>query len=278
MPTPFRWDLSRREQLGALAAGQPPRYDAGFPDALRACCARVLGAAGDARLVFIGRSPESLFDYLTGALADTSWRDRCTLLNVSLRGSTVEPSAIGALREQMAELALDPERLAAGPEMVALVDLVDTGGTLGTLLDLVMAWAAERGADQESIRRHRRVVGITVRRKNSPNTWRWQQRAPWARAFRRGALRGVSVPLDLWSYLAGFQPKVAQANPPWRWGDPAMLAPPRAPEHIEALRLAVHLHERARTREEREALARTLAKERAMREGWLRGLVLELRG
>jgi hypothetical protein len=57
---PFRWDVSRPHELGVMMNAEPaPAYPA-FAEDLRACCAAVLGAAGDADLVFVGRSPESL--------------------------------------------------------------------------------------------------------------------------------------------------------------------------------------------------------------------------
>lgn len=69
---PFRWDPSRRAQLGTLLRGEPAEQYPEFLDDLRECCARVLALADDGRLVFVERSPESIHDYLGGALADTS--------------------------------------------------------------------------------------------------------------------------------------------------------------------------------------------------------------
>jgi hypothetical protein len=48
---------------------------------LARCCARVLAFAGDSDLVFVGRSPESLFDLLSGFLEGTSRAGRASLLN-----------------------------------------------------------------------------------------------------------------------------------------------------------------------------------------------------
>ena len=281
MSRPFRWDVARREQLGTLVRGEPAESYPEFLGDLRRCCARVLGAAGDARLVFVGRSPESLFDYLSGALADTSWASRLALLNLSMRRRADEPApvpaGVAALRTQLSDISLDPAGIARSPHPIALIDLVDSGETLGTLVDVVVSWAAGAAVDVRAVRRRLRVVGITERQKNSPNTWRWQQRSDWARAFRPSALKGVSVPGRLWDYLGNRQQKVQRSNPPWRWADPEMRQPPRDPEHIAALRLAVMVFEGARMREERGALAGLLADEGAMRYAWLRSLVNELR-
>jgi hypothetical protein len=76
MPNVLRWNIARREQLGRLVTGEPAE---GLPSILaevRRWAARVIAMSGDSRLVFVGRSPETLFDYLTGALSGTSCADR----------------------------------------------------------------------------------------------------------------------------------------------------------------------------------------------------------
>ena len=72
--------------------GPPAESYDGFPDDLRRCCARVLEAAanladpaGEADLLFVGRSPESLFDLLRGLCIGTTWFGRLHLLHFSMR-------------------------------------------------------------------------------------------------------------------------------------------------------------------------------------------------
>jgi hypothetical protein len=276
---PFRWDITRREQLGRLLSGESAESYPQFLDDLRVCCARVLAMAGDSRLVFVGRSPESLFDYSSGALADTSWADRLVHLNLSLREAddVLPVEAREAVRAQLASLQLDARSIAIDKRSIAFIDLIYTGTTLGALVQLLTDDAEAAGVGVDLVRRRLRIVGITERTKNSPNTWRWQQRCEWASDFPSRVLKGVSVPWRFWSYLGNTQAKVSRSNPPSRWLDPEMGTPPRDPEHTAALRLARALYEHGRTREEREALARVLSTQREIRGSWLRRLVLELR-
>jgi hypothetical protein len=278
---PFRWDITRREQLGSLARGEPATSYPGFLDDLRRCCARVIAIAGDARLVFIGRSPESLFDYLSGALAGTRWVDRLALLNLSLwfdaQPNAVALTARATVGVQFDALGMDPAGIAASPRPVALVDLVASGGTLASLVELILAFAADAGVDAHAVRRRLRIVGITQRAEGDPDARRWQQRVRCAAPLRPSALKSVSVPWRLWDYLGNDQAKVAQSNPPSRWADPEMQRPPRAPEHAAALRLAVALYALGRTRAERVALARAIVAEGGMRHRALRTLASELR-
>ncbi len=68
MPNVFRWNIARREQLGRLVTGESVEGLPWILEEVRRCAARVIAMAGDSQLVFVGRSPEALFDYLTGRL------------------------------------------------------------------------------------------------------------------------------------------------------------------------------------------------------------------
>lgn len=286
---PFRWDVRKREQLGRLIETaprpaptwwKPPKWDEVLPE-VRACAARVLARAGDARLVFVGRSPENLFDYLAGALAGTPWADRVDLLSVSMPGGDVHRGLprqeVEGFRALLAALSLTPARIAAAPRPVAFADLVASGSTFGSLSDSLATWAREEGVDVHAVRRRMRFVGITTRTKNSPSTWRWFQRVRWAGDYPRGALRGVSIPGWFWGYLGNYQEKMMPSNASYAWGTDHLMHPSRDPEAFEALKLAYRLHEHARTRDERQRLAAELVRRDEMREPWLRSLVVAIR-
>ena len=281
MRTVFRWNITRREQLGRLVDGEPVEVHPDWLEELRACCARVIAMAGDARLVFIGRSPEQLYDYLTGALANTSWSGRLTLINLSLKSTgsdSREPdaAAFGVLREQFAAERLDPRAIVTSPHPVALIDLIYGGETFGKLTDFLVSWTAVSGIDWRAVRRRLRIVGITERHETSPRTWRWRT-LPWAARYRPSALKGVSIPYWFWSHLGDSEKKVSRANPPVRWGDPEMARPPRGDDFTEALRVAVALHDIGRTRAERDLLAAAISVQPSVREAWCRRLAAELR-
>jgi hypothetical protein len=243
----------------------------------------VLATAGDSDLVFIGRSPESLFEYLGGAFGAAQWSSRLSMLNLSLFGWSLGgirrlyPGAIEAVRAQLREAGLSPASVASRPHPVAFVDLVYRGGTFGQLTELLLDWAREIGYDERAVVRRLRFVAITSAVDPSPNAERWNQRCAWVRRFRPSAIASVSIPNGLWDYLGNRQEKVTRSHPPERWGDRAAQAPPRDEAHLKALRLAVKLRELAEGRDERLAFASELAGQPAMRFGWFRSLVTELR-
>ncbi len=281
--TPFRWDPSRREQAGRFLSGPAAPAYTGFVPDLRRCCARVLSAAHDCDLVLLGRSPESLFDYLGGALRDTRWSSRLTMLNLSLLGwSTAEirkryPHAIEAIRAYLDDAGLSPSAVGSRARPVAFVDLVASGGTFGRMAELLLDWAREIGYDGRAVVRRLRFVAITRAVEPSPKADRWIDRSTWVHRFRPSAISGVAVPYHLWTYMGDYQPKVARTYPPDRWGDEAATTPPRADEHLRALRFATRLYATATEREERLALASELAAQPAMRADRFRSLVTELR-
>jgi hypothetical protein len=66
---PFRWDLVTPDRLGSLLDGtvQPSLW---FLEELVDCAGKVVARGGNGDLVFVGRSLDSMFDLLSGALAD----------------------------------------------------------------------------------------------------------------------------------------------------------------------------------------------------------------
>lgn len=284
---PFRWNVARREQLGRLLEREIPgpdwMVDAPFathlPE-LRALVIRTLARAGDARLVFVGRSPEDLFDYLSGALAETAWADRVDLLSLSISPDALAIAsfaAMEALRAHLTALSLHPREIARAPRPIAFVDLVMSGRTFGTLSDFLVRWAREEQVDPAAVRRRLRWVGIATAGKNSPKAWRWFQRVPWAGEYPRSALRGVSVPYWMWTYMGDSQAKTTPSHWVYRWGTEDALRPAHDPVALYGLQRAVRIYEAARTPEERRVFAAGLAARPEMREGWLRSLVLQLR-
>jgi hypothetical protein len=280
---PFRWNVAKREQLGRLTAGETATTYPGFWQEFRECAARVVANAGDANLCFVGRSPESLFDYLSGALASSDWADRLSLVNLSLREQSLaeianDSAAWEAFRTHLSAQQLSPAAIAAGTRPTALVDLVASGQTFERLVGLLLDWAEHSGVDRAAVRRRLRIVGIVRRTKTSPNTLRWQQHAPWLNQFPRIAVKNVSVSASLWDYLGNTQPKVADSWPPWRWTDPSAALPPRDPRNLSALALALRIFDFGGTAREQERLAGDLVRQAAMRERWCRNLVGQLRG
>lgn len=280
---PFRWDLTNRNHLGSLVDGeQAPSYP-DFLDELLSCCSKVLAMSGDSDLIFIGRSPESIFDHLSGLLLDTSWFNRLVLLHFSIGFRqeaipTQHPEALVAMREYLQHLELHPEGIATRVTPVAFIDLVATGETFGRLVTFIRDWANSTGYDWNAVRRRLRLIGITKRTKTSPKTWRWQQHASWVGSLQSGSIKNVSIPRTLWRYLGDYQYKVTESYTPSRWGDPALSLPGYSEGQVKALRLAYHLFESGRTKERRQQFSSLLVKEPAMKYPWFRNLLREIRG
>jgi hypothetical protein len=276
---PFRWDLRHREQLGRLLDGPVAEAPADLVEGIRAACARVVALSSDGDLVFVGRSPENLFDYLSGALEGTSWARRLALLNVSIRTSAgdLDAPARHALAEHLEELGLAPREIARRARPTVLVDLVAAGTTFGAIATLLLETAEANGVDSNAVRRRLRFVGITPRSKTSPKTERWHQHADWTSAFRPSAIKNVSIDAEVWRYLGNSQEKVTATNPPDRWTRDDLEKPPRSERPLRALRLAVELFDCGRRRDERARFAARLARDLGIKQAWVRRLVAELR-
>ncbi len=300
---PFRWDISKRNQLGRLVEEQSAdpavwwqnmyphtwwysfySYE-WFLNQIASCAARVIAFCADSDLCFVGRSPESLFDHLSGLLFDTSWAGRLTLLHFSMRGNKNEvaleeyyPGALSELKKYMTSLGLNPESVAQRERTIALVDIVARGYTFGNLIAILHDWCKQLNFDWGAVQRKIRVVGLTEQTETSPKTWRWQQHAEWKDMLKSGAIKNVSIHSDLFHFLGGSQPKMTRSYSPNEWGDPEVKAPVYNEESLSALKMALELFDAGRQSDNRLKFATELSKQPAMQHRWFRALIQELKG
>ncbi len=293
---PFRWNLHKREQLGRLlnssASESKSTPDAsadilegagaGFADQLAECAAKLVARSADSRLIFVGRSPENLFDYLSGVFESTGHENRIELLNISNRFQDIDeirtgsPDAFRALQNHFKELKIAPGRIISSESpRVIFCDLVADGGTFAGIFHFLRRWTLHEQRDLYALLRKLGFIGITWRQKTSPNTWRWQQQADWVQAHPQLYIKNVSAPGPLWSYWGNQQKKVTRTNPPASWNQESILLPPRDEDNLQALAQAFAVYRlgmRHRTR-----FAERLSGLQEIREAWLRALVGDLR-
>lgn len=276
---PFRWDLVRRDQLGSLLAGSD-EPDLWFLEELIACAAKVLARSGDGDLYFVGRSLDSVYDLLGGALAETSWRDRVFAVPISLQTYgdrlLLTQRETAQLRANLAAAGLSPDRIARQRPAV-MVDLVLRGSTFGGLFGELRDWVDDERGDWAAVRRKLRFVGITYRTKTSPKTHRWWQDADWLDGLPAGAVTNVSVDPDAYLYFADDQTKLTRSFDRGLWADDGVRSPARDAVTRQALAEAVAVVERGRTAEVRAQLARHLSAEPTIKQSWLRALARDLR-
>ena len=254
---PFRWDLVRPDALGSLLDGVA-EPDLWYLDELVDCAAKVRERAGDADLYFVGRSVDSLFDLLSGALQGSARADRLHQLPLSLYqhdGARLTAPEEAQLRTNLASEGLSPDRLQRG-RATAFVDLVHEGSTFGNLYAVLRAWVDDERAQWDVIRRRLRFVGITRRTSTSPKTWRWQQHAPWVAELPASAVANVSLDPRVWGWLGNEQSKTAPSFRRTRWSQPDAAGPQRDDRTRSALAEAVALVEAGRGTDVRRTLRR----------------------
>lgn len=278
---PFRWDISRTEQLGKLTVGERSESYSGFIDELQTCVSRTLSFSEDGYLVFVGRSPESLFDYLSGLLCKTAKSNHIVHLNISNRETSIldikknNPDSYRALLLHFEECLISPNHILSRTKRTYFLNLVHSGGTFGNIAEFLFSWAQDEHINLKSFRDKIGFLGITMRTKNSPNTWRWQQNVEWVNRLGIKHIKNISAPRSLWEYLGNTQDKVSKSNRPISWNSESMLDPPREESNMMALRRAFDLYSRGK--DEKFMLSKILAKEKSNNEEWIRKLILELR-
>ena len=293
---PFRWNLTRGDRIGSLVgeftdpvtddeeslrAHERYQHCLSYTDELVECAAQVLARSADSDLYFVGRSPDSIFDLLSGVLYDTPDLDRLHRLPLSLYGmesTRVTTEDRAWLRGHLTAHGLTPKSLASRSRKVALCDLVASGSTFENLYHELRDWIEEQRAPWNIIRTRIRFLGITPQGHTSPKTWRWHQHADWVRDLPPRAVRNVSLDRGVWRHLAvGCEPKTADSFHHKRWNDPGAAAPRHDREARLALAVAVGMVEYGRTRDARAEAHRLLTGEPTFREPWLRSLAGRLK-
>ncbi len=281
---PFRWNLAKREQICDLSDVQAAVTYRGYFAHVRSAAALVLARAGDSDLVFVGRSPECLFDYLSGLMEGVAGAPSLTLMHFSAPRTPAEDLAkqhkpeLDALLGYFAAERLDPKAIASFGKQVRFIDVVSTGQTFGTLVDYLRYWTRVQGADWNVVERRIGFVGLTWREQTGPKVWRWWQHQDWVKELTKTPVKNVAIPGQFWGYIANNDEKVTPSHWLKRWASIDATMPNRADHRLRGLRLALDNYDRGRDREERARFVSELTQLPEMREGWLRSLVLRLRG
>jgi hypothetical protein len=260
---PFRWNMANPHLAHRLGRPAPLRTPPTFREDLLACAAQILRTAGDADLVFVGRSPESLYDLLSGLLDETDWRERLSLLQLSLTRGTPgrlrreEPCALPQLWRYFESLGLTPPQVVRRARPVAFVDLVFAGRTFGNLLKLLRHWSGGHLPYWRPVRERLRFLCIVERGHVAFDPWAPRDSA-WTAQVSHDAVRTVSIDTKLWRYLADEQPKTTESFGVWAWTRRRAYRPPRAELRLRAARTAGQLRRWGgwRRRELAEALQR----------------------
>lgn len=269
MNVPFRWDLVTPDRLGSLLDGVDVP-EVGYLTGLCRCAGKVLARGGNGDLVFVGRSLDSMFDLLGGALEGAGHVLARLPLSFPRRYEYTRREILRA-REILADLGITPASLARRSRPVTFVDVVSSGSTFASFFTLLDDWIAEERETWPAIRLKLRFVGVTTEEDPSPKTWRWQQHAAWTRRLPAASVVNVSLDAAIWSYLGNRQEKLTESFGTRGWLEGAGETE-RDERTRRALAEAVRLVELGRTGEVRRMIARAIDGEPALSEPWLRSL------
>jgi len=279
---PFRWKIESPEELGSLI-NPDFKLNEHLLSSVRYCAARILAFSQNSRLVFVGRSLDSVHDYLTAILENTSWHNRLLRLNISLYGQSIKhiqqnyPKSFQSLKKYFEELVIDPIAIKSNKIPTSFVDVVCEGGTYEQIFKLLNDWSNDLESDSVAMNKKIRFIGITLRKKTSPNTWRWQQQAEWTKYLKSSNIKNVSMEYGFWDLVANYQPKITKAFTPKKWETEKSESPSYSEETIKALNEAHCLYNVGKTKDEKQLFVKELLNKQSMKLDWLRNLALEIK-
>jgi len=262
---PFRWNIANNSELGKLLN---PDFivDKDLVDELRLCVAKILKYTQESDLVFVGRSLDSAYDYLSGYYKESSDENRLRHLNISLFNQSIheitqkDPKTIVKLKKHFAQLKLDPHSIKKSKKKFYFVDVVYYGGTYSEIFKFLESWSKEINEDAPAVIRKIGFIGITSRTKNSPNTWRWHQNKDWTHNLSKDQIKNISVHRMYWSYLGDNQSKLTRSNRPKNWLHQPIKKQDYSESTIYAINEAHYLYQLSQTSEEKQVLKRLIRK------------------
>lgn len=274
---PFRWSIEKRNEIGSLIDYVVVELPEDFKKELIKSSARILAFSGNSMLYFVGRSPENYFDFLSGIFDESKDRkNKINLFQFSGRDYTYKKLAneysleLNYLRKYMLGIGLSPNQILRRKIATSLIDVVHEGYTFKILIEILYHWALEEKVNWKELKKKLQIVGITVRTKNSPNTWRWQQQVEWIELIGKSNVKNVSVPWSFWGYIANDQSKATDSNYPKRWSDPEIEKPMRSKYNREGLKIAVTLFDLGLKSETKEELKKSMVEQSEMQYSWFR--------
>eukprot|EP01102_Stenamoeba_stenopodia_P013625 TRINITY_DN4446_c0_g2_i1.p1 TRINITY_DN4446_c0_g2~~TRINITY_DN4446_c0_g2_i1.p1 ORF type:complete len:483 (-),score=110.02 TRINITY_DN4446_c0_g2_i1:50-1498(-) len=295
---PFRWDLNNVTGLGRKAfiyrnklslnkhlANDLRRmkcYDFWkFFEEFQRCVANTLALSHGSDLLFLGRSPEMIYDFLCGCFKDDeSLVSKLKLMHFSMRSvdeyewkhDIIGPSSrMSHMMTYMTSLGLDPQSLLKRKTPIAIVDFVYGGETLDNLLWLIRAWTIQLKCDWNAVRQKIMVIAIrSVARLDV--TLRGQE---WMETYG-GPKHWFTVWTSdiFWVAVADRLIHMEHSYPMYQWGKNVRKRVVRAGLHTE-----LFFYETAQTKGGRQEFVSELVKVNAgMRQAWFRSLVIWLKG
>lgn len=273
---------SRRGQVKYLVnrIDYAKRMDSKFQTQMLKCSARIVAQGADYDLIFVGRSPESIFDFLSGLCLNSIFAEQLNLLQLSLR---MYPKGIKnrsyhkELKRYFFASQLDPRSILNRKRPVAFVDLVYSGATFYSFTLFLKDWTEELGLDWILIRKKIRFIGILERRKTSPNTVRWQQQLRWKNLIQASSAKNVSIDWSFWDYLGNSQYKSTESFTEDLWGKEEALSPKRNISTLTGLESALFWFESGCTKDKRLEFSELLAQQPEMKSEAVRKIVSNLR-
>lgn len=274
------WLEARDGALERLVARARSLEYYGFRDQLLEACAEVLARSGGAAVVFLGRSPENLYDLLSALFSATRRAPQMLLLPFSFRDGTsgitgsLSRSALDGIAAHLQQAGLDPGGILARPGGVVFVDCVCWGTTFGNLDELLSRLAIRSGLDTELVASRVRYLGLTKASLGWTH-WRDDEESRGARFFREGRAAVVPVASRLWRHLADLAPKTMDSYTLEQWGQVPRL-PALDERCAEAVRLAAELRRFGGSRDVRRGFAGMLTRRAGSERPWLRSVVVSL--
>lgn len=245
-------------------------------------CGTLIAKCDDAsKIVFVGRSPELLYEYIRACYGNTDYESRFAVFLFSCRISGFKdyvdwkhyaPLSRMKLRPYMRALGIAPNDIIRRKRPTAFVDYVHLGTTMNCLFYLLAEWCIEENLDFRGMISKLRIISIerTEAREQSWDTYGADPLCEneWIRNLGTRRVRRIWIPHNTWCSFAETTAKSCSSYTSEKWGTEGMVEMTED-RYFGLLFCRIHYNYGA-SREGRAALRRAIGTQAEIRWTWLR--------
>lgn len=252
-----------------------------FEEELIQTIAQILSNIRNGEMFFIGRSPEHIYDFLSGALEHIPvYHNKLHLVNISIRRAYDNTGYDGleekqkiAICQYLSKSGLHPKNIIQRKQRTCLIDFVHSGWTFDNLTNFLEKWCIEEKLSVKDMKMKIEFIIIEDETKEGKFIYnKYVNEHGWG----RNSLHRIYVKKRFWKACGDDLPKVTNSYTTNIWGEE--LEVDHSLDRLIGIQFAKKMYELGKSLKGRKMLAKEMSKiGYAMRYTWYRSLVGAIR-
>lgn len=193
----------------------------------------ILNYCRDGELFFFGRSPENIYDFLSGVFKDFSWKDRLHLVLLSTRYTKYEETLYDVITDEqktsvkkyLTSVGLHPKDIIQRKRRTCLVDFIHSGYSINNFVTIMERWCQEEKLSVKDmlfkfefimIEKEEHVVELAEK---GVEPYFMMTDIVNKCGYQSNSYHLITISDKLWESFSENPEKVTESYPAYKWGD-----------------------------------------------------------